>query len=382
MKQAIIIWSGWIIRLFLKSTFIYTIVIITALTCTCSTSQSTPSSTQHTSPSDRIETTPSSESFTLAAVGDIMLSRGVGGKIKNEGPDYPFKHISPLLKSADLAMGNLESLISSLGAAAQGKEINFQAAPEVVTGLKNAGIDVLSLANNHAVDYGPEALLETMDILAHNGIAYIGAGANAAAAHRPANFIVKGINISLLAYSSRFHMVKEAQPEQPGIAVSKGEEIVKDLREARKWADVVVVSFHWGWEYSDHPDGETRNLAHRVAEGGADLIIGHHPHVIQGVEWYKGSLICYSLGNFIFDQRGTRSRRGLMLQCRIGQEGIQQAELLPIAINPMEFRPALASGKEAASLLTELQNLSRKLNTEVFLEEERAQVHLETRKQE
>ena len=311
-----------------------------------------------------------------------MLTRGVGKKIKNEGPDYPFKNITPILKSADLVMGNLESLISSLGTAAQGKEITFRAAPEVATGLKNAGIDVLSLANNHAVDYGPEALLDTMDILAHNGIAYIGAGANAAAAHRPANFIVNGINISFLAYSSRFHMVKEAQPEQSGIAVAKSDEIIDDLREAREWADIVIVSFHWGWEYSDHPDEETRKLAHQVADGGADLIIGHHPHVIQGVEWYQGSLICYSLGNFIFDQRGTRSRRGLILKCHIGQDGIEQAELLPININPIEFRPALASGKEAASLLSELQNLSRKLDTEVILEEERALVQLKTHEQE
>lgn len=382
--KATSIWSGWITGLLHKATFLSALVILTAITLTntCSKSQSAPYQAVQKASIDPIEPAPSSEIFDFTAVGDIMLSRGVGRKIQKEGFDYPFNHISPLLQSADLAMGNLESLISSRGTAAAGKEITFRAALEVVYGLKNAGIDVLSLANNHAVDYGPEALLESMDILAHNGIAYIGAGANAAAARRPANFTLKGINISFLAYSSRFHMVQEARPDQPGIAVTQGDTIVQDIKEAKKWADIVIISFHWGWEYSDHPDQETRDLAHQVVEGGADLIIGHHPHVIQGVEWYQGSLICYSLGNFIFDQRGSRSRQGLILRCQIGKDGILQAELLPIIISPTEFRPALVEGKAAAPLLTELRSLSQKLETEIILEPEKALVQIEAKEPE
>jgi len=307
--------------------------------------------------------------FTLVAVGDIMLDRKVGGKVKDLGADFPFEGVAELLREADLTFGNLESPISSLGTAAKGKEVTFRAGLESISGVRNAGMDVLSLANNHAMDYGPAALMETMDVLAHSGVVYIGAGANSAAARRPASFTIKGVKVSLLAYCNRFHMVVEAQKEYPGVAIACAEEVKADIQKAKGWADVVIVSFHWGWEYSDHPDAETKALAHLAVESGASLVIGHHPHVIQGVEVYKGGLICYSLGNFIFDQRGTRTKRGLALRCTIGRSGVQQAELLPVTIDAAEFRPYLASGEVAKSILLELKRLSKQLNTELELKE-------------
>lgn len=307
------------------------------------------------------------QNITFTAVGDIMLDRGVGDKIKKLGAEFPFESVAELLSEADLTLGNLESPISSLGKATKGKEVNFRAAPQVINGIRGAGIDVVSLANNHAMDYGTAAVLETMDILAHNSIAYIGAGANLAAAHRSANFAINGVKISLLAYSYRFHMVVEAQPKRPGIAISNAKAIKADVERAKKWADVVIVSFHWGWEYSDHPDAETRELAHSTIESGADLIIGHHPHVIQGIELYKNGLICYSLGNFIFDQKRMRTRRGLILRCSMGKSGIQQVEFLPVIIDAANFRPEPASGEAAKSILLELKKLSKQLNTELEL---------------
>ena len=306
-------------------------------------------------------------SLTLVAVGDIMLDRGVGAKIRKSGVEFPFERVAGILREADLAFGNLESPISSLGAAAKGKEITFRSALEAVSGIRDAGIDVVSLANNHASDYGPAALTETLDVLAHSGITYIGAGANPTAARRPANRVIKGVKISLLAYTYKFHMVVEAQKKRPGVAIAGSEQIQEDVKKAKKWADVVIVSFNWGWEYSDHPDAETRKLAHLTVEAGADLVIGHHPHVIQGVEAYKDGLICYSLGNFIFDQRGKRTRRGLILRCQIGKSGVLKAEFLPVIIDAAEFRPGLASAKAARSILLELKRLSRQLKTDLKL---------------
>ncbi len=311
-------------------------------------------------------------SFSLVAVGDIMLDRGVGKKIEKQGAGFPFERVSPLLKEADLAFGNLESPISSLGKAVKGKEVTFRAALKVVNGMRDAGIDVVSLGNNHAMDYGPAALMETMDVLAHSGVVYVGAGANSAAARRPANLTVKGVKTSFLAYTYRFHMVVEAQNRKPGAAIATGEQIKADVQKAKEWADVVIVSFHWGWEYSDHPDKETRELAHLTVEAGADLIIGHHPHVIQGVEVYRGGLICYSLGNFIFDQNGRRVTRGLMLRCDIGKSGVKKAEFLPVVIDSAEFRPGLASEKAGKPILLELQRLSRKLETKLELKDNTA----------
>ncbi|MFC1714262.1 CapA family protein [Candidatus Poribacteria bacterium] len=308
-----------------------------------------------------------SESFSLVAVGDIMLDRGVGQKIEKRGTGFPFGNVARLLQVADLAFGNLESPISSLGTLTKGKEVTFRAALDAVSGMRDAGIDVVSLANNHAMDYGPNALVETMDVLAHSGVVYVGAGANSAAARRPADLTIRGVKISLLAYTYKFYMVVEAQERQPGVAIASGEQIKADVHKAKEWADVVIVSFHWGWEYSDHPDKETRELAHLTVEAGADLVIGHHPHVIQGVEVYKGGLICYSLGNFIFDQSSIRTRRGLLFRCDIGKSGVQKAEFLPVAIDAAEFRPGLASDTVGKSILLELKRLSKQLKTNLEL---------------
>ena len=302
-------------------------------------------------------------SFTLVAVGDIMLGRGVGEKIERLGAEFPFERTAQILREADLTFGNLESPMSSTGVATEGKEVTFRAAPGAIHGIESAGIDVLSIANNHAMDYGPAALMETMDILAHSSIAYVGAGADWTAAHRPACFTINGTKIAFLAYSQQFHLVVEAQHDHPGVAIARSEEIKADIEKANEWADIVIVSFHWGWEYSDHPDAVTRDLAHLSVESGASLVIGHHPHVIQGVEVYKGGLICYSLGNFVFDQRGRRNRRGLVLRCSIDKSGVQRAELLPVIIDFTDFRPSLALVKVAESVLLELERLSEQLDT-------------------
>jgi poly-gamma-glutamate synthesis protein (capsule biosynthesis protein) len=306
-----------------------------------------------------------SREFTLAAVGDIMLSRGVGRRIEKKGVDFPFEHVADVLREADIAFGNLESLISNQGNKKPRKEVHFRADLEVVDGLKKAGLDVVSLANNHAVDYGHSALYETMDILAHSRIAYIGAGPDAEAAHRPARFTVNGLKVAFLAYSCLFYLVEEAKMEVPGVAVSRAEDIRMDIEKTKKWADVVVVSFHWGWEYSDHPDEETRELAQKTIEAGADLVVGHHPHVLQGIEAYKGGLICYSLGNFIFDQRRPRTREGLILRCLLSDSGVKTAEWIPVLIDFDEFRPKPVSGVEALGILSKMKKLSLDLDTDI-----------------
>lgn len=311
--------------------------------------------------------------FTLTAVGDIMLDRGVGTRIKKHRPEYPFIHVAGLLRDADITFGNLESLISESGKKTRGKEITFRASVESVTGLSFAGIDVVSLANNHAVDFGDPALLETMDILAHNGIAYIGAGANFSSAHRPARFMINGIKVAFLAYSNEFHKVKAAA-DGPGVAVTDTEEVKKDILSCRNWADTVIISCHWGWEYSDHPDQETRDFAHHAVDAGADLLIGHHPHVIQGVEIYKKSLICYSLGNFVFDQIGNRVKRGLILKCILGKSGPLKANLIPVIIDQREFRPKPASGQDALLILDELKKLSSDLDTVIEVKKNKAEI--------
>lgn len=309
----------------------------------------------------------SQETSTLIAVGDIMLSRGVGNRINKFGPKFPFERTADLLRDGDIVLANLESPISTLGEPMKHKEIHFRAEPNAVLGLMYAGVDVVSLANNHALDYGDEALFDTMDILAKNGVAYVGAGMNFTAAHRAANFVSNDIKISFLAYSENFYLTVEATQKKAGVAIIRNNELAADIKQAKKWADIVVVSFHWGWEYSDHPTDNDREIAHLAIDSGANLVVGHHAHVIQGVESYKGGLICYNLGNFIFDQKNPGTRRGLILRCAYSKNGLEKTELLPIYIHPKQFRPELAAGRIGASILWEVKKLSRKLNTEVQL---------------
>ena len=335
------------------------------------------------------------QELTFIAVGDVMLSRGVGTQIRKHGPTYPFALTAELLRNADLTFANLETQISTLGVPMAGKEIHFRADTKSILGLMHAGIDVVSLSNNHSMDFGRDALFDTMDVLSHHGIAYVGAGMNETAARRSANFICNAVKVSVLAYSWNFYLTVEATAKKPGVAViqrektTEGPEIAttqrkkmaQDIKRAKAWADVVIVSFHWGWEYADHPTKTDRKTARHAIDAGADLVIGHHPHVVQGVEWYKGKLICYSLGNFIFDQRRIRTRRGLVLRCRFVKEGdISSAELLPITIHLQEFRPKIASGEEARSILKEVQKLSLQMKTKVRLDATESMLILSSQK--
>jgi poly-gamma-glutamate synthesis protein (capsule biosynthesis protein) len=320
--------------------------------------------------------------FTFIAVGDVMLTRGVGKQIRKNGPAFPFKPTAKILRAADLTFANLETQISTLGKPMTNKEVHFRSEPQSVRGLIHAGIDVVSLANNHSMDFGVDALFETMDILAHHGIASVGAGMNETSARRSANFIRGDVKISVLAYSWNFYLTVEATTDKPGVAVVQRDQtseksevavaqhrkMAQNIKCAKKWADVVIVSFHWGWEYAKYPTETDRKTARLAIDAGANLVVGHHPHVIQGVERYQGGLICYSLGNFVFDQWRTRTRRGLMLRCHFDGKGkISSAELLPTIIDPKEFRPRIASGDVAKPILKAVQQLSAHLKTEVRL---------------
>jgi poly-gamma-glutamate synthesis protein (capsule biosynthesis protein) len=296
-----------------------------------------------------------------------MLSRGVGDRIESADPRYPFENFMDLLSSADIAFANLECVMASGGNPLPKKEVRFQAMPDAVKGLVEAGIDVVSLANNHSLDYGRKGLFETMDILAHSGIAYIGAGFDEVSARRPAYLRVKGYKVAFLAYSWNFFLTVKAAEGTPGVSVLIEERLRKDLLRARRWADLVVVSVHWGWEYADRPTERDRKLAHLAIDLGADLVVGHHPHVIQGVERYKNGLICYSLGNFIFDQRSAKTRQGLILRCSFRDGKLDKAELIPVEIHPKEYRPYPATNSTAYLILTRLKDLSQKMGTDVII---------------
>lgn len=238
------------------------------------------------------EPAPPPPTVTLAAVGDVLLSRKIESTISAEGWKAPFKNAGAILAGADLSFCNLETPAAQSGEPFYGKDpdVTFRAPPEALFGLKSGGFAVVSLANNHINDYGPEALAETMEALDLLGIKRCGAGMNAEEARRPALVEAGGLRFAFLAYAESMWSVVEAG-EGPGVAILDKDRIVSDVRAAKAAGYLVVVSLHWGEEHQGKPRSSDRSLARAVVDAGADLIIGHHSHVLQGAELDRKSVV-------------------------------------------------------------------------------------------
>lgn len=267
----------------------------------------------------------------LIFVGDIMLSRKIGDIMEKQNDwTYPFHHIADTLYGADIAFGNLESQIGKSGTKV-GSEFSFHADPRTIEGLLFAGFDVLSVANNHAWDYGPLAFAETLTLLRENSIAPVGGGENYSEAHEPFRTEVRGTKIAYLAYTNLIPKSLSEPNARPAVAYLELGTVTKDIEHVSKTADVVIVSLHWGDEYETE-SGEYQKLVGRaLIDAGADLIIGHHPHVPQEIEEYGGGVIFYSLGNFVFDQNfGKGTEKGILLKVYV--QGGELSFIEPVSI--------------------------------------------------
>lgn len=270
----------------------------------------------------------------LLFVGDVMLSREIGAIMTHEGDyAYPFHRVRDELASADVLFGNLESPISDQGSNV-GSIYSFRADPRAVEGLRDAGFDVLSFANNHVGDYGPRAITDTLDRLSVARIRSVGAGRSQEEAHTPAVIEVNGLRVAFLAYTNiapAFYLASEASPAVANIVMT---EIRGDIARAKNVynADLVVVSYHWGEEYQIHRNEWQARIGRQTIDAGATFVIGHHPHVVQEVERYNGGVIAYSLGNFVFDQNfSPDTQKGLALRVRIKGGALTDIAELPVA---------------------------------------------------
>ena len=268
--------------------------------------------------------------YTLIFVGDVMLARRVGATMQARHDwVYPFRKIAETLRAADIAYCNLECPISDRGRDRH-HLYSFRADPQALEGLSAAGFDVVSQANNHSFDWGPEALSDSLQRLEKRGIRAVGAGGNDLAAHYPLLVNLGGLRVAFLAYVEVAPEQAAAGDNRPGVAWLEPERVLADIRFARPLADLVIVCPHWGVEYAVRPRRDQVELAHRMIDAGADLVVGSHPHVVQPLESYHGRWIAYSLGNFVFDQKPPATRRGLMLRVRV--RGRQIAQVTPVSI--------------------------------------------------
>ena len=281
--------------------------------------------------------------ITLFFVGDVMLDRGVEHHIVEEGNgDYrfPFLKIADYLEEADILFGNFEGPISDKGIKV-GSIYSFRTNPKAVEGLVFAGFDILSEANNHVFDYGREAMEDTFLILKSSGIDYVGAGFNEKEAYSPIIKEVRGVKIAFLAYSNLGSEFWKATNERSGIAWLEEQRMKEEIKKAKDLADIVIVSFHYGEEYSSEPVPFQVSISKTAIDAGADLIIGHHPHVTQPIERYKDAYIAYSLGNFVFDQGfSEETMEGLLLKVLIEDDKVKKVIPIEIKINKF-FQPEI-----------------------------------------
>ncbi|PUE30408.1 poly-gamma-glutamate biosynthesis protein [Limnohabitans sp. JirII-29] len=245
------------------------------------------------------QTTPPSASVSLVVVGDIMFEGGPDRAMRARRD--PFLDFAGLFKSADVRVGNLECVVSTVGTAEPDKPNTFRVHPQRLKYIARH-FDAVGLANNHSGDFGPKAFADMLGALKRHGIGYYGGGMNLQEAHTPLIIERKGVRIALLGYDEFQPRSFEADHDRPGVAWSEDEQVVRDIRLARtQWhADVVIPIMHWGWE-EPVANARQRKLARLMVDAGADLVIGGHPHQVQDTEQYKGKPIFYSLGNFVFD---------------------------------------------------------------------------------
>jgi poly-gamma-glutamate synthesis protein (capsule biosynthesis protein) len=358
--------------------------LVVALVAACGGSSSTgggsvvfqpaspPPSAQTTGPSatqpeaaSPTATVAGSGSVRLAATGDVMLGRTVGEAIAVNGTAFPLDLVRDTLSGADLAVVNLEMALTERGAPAP-KDFVFRAPMAYADALAHAGVDVAVLANNHAMDYGAEGLADTIAALDERGILHVGAGMDDAQAYAPLVVEKNGLRVGLVAFTafpndsiSGFDARSiEAGPGKAGVAWLTTESLLAGIEAARAVSDLVVVSFHTGWEYQDAPNADQVFWSRLAIDSGASLVIGHHPHVLQGIESYAGGAIVYSLGNFVFDRDefdlaaiGSGAQPTAVLEATLTAAGLEGAVLLPFVVDPAENRPRPPAGPEEQALV-------------------------------
>ena len=276
----------------------------------------------------------------LDAVGDVTFGEEVGPAIAAHGGAFPWAFVGATLRGADITVGNLETAVSTRGLAAV-KQFTFRGPPAALVPMHDvAGFDVLTLANNHTVDFGRDALLDTVKAVHAAGIQTIGAGANDVQARRPALVEAGGLRVAFLGYSDVNPYGFTATSTSPGTAKADVAAITADVHAALRRADVAVCFFHWGTELHPAPDTRQQMFAAACLNAGAKLVLGAHPHVLGGVAApARRSLVAWTLGNFVFPS-GTVTGRTAILHVALGADGVRGYRLVPVRIDG--FRPRLA----------------------------------------
>lgn len=307
------------------------------------------------------------DSVTISLAGDVLLGSWIGDRMMTDGADYPWENVKDIFSASDLSLINLECTVGTVGEA-QEKEYTYRARPETLQGLVNAGIKGVNLSNNHSLDYGRECFVETLDNLDNYGIKYTGGGRNINDALEPAIWEINGMKIGFLGFSRVTpHIDWYATENRAGIVNGydgNSKAMLQAVQQTKEKVDFLIVTLHWGVQLADYPRDNDVVIAKELIDNGADCIMGHHPHVLQGIEFYKNKPIIYSLGNFIFGSRSERASQTMIFNMEVNKEGIINTSIIPGNIKV--GKPTISEGEEKDKIINLVNELSADWGTKVL----------------
>lgn len=300
-------------------------------------SPSSPAGSRSPTPSPSTSRSPSAPArgtLLIHGTGDVSLDPDYIPNLRTYGYSYAFSGMQGLFQRDDLTIVNMECPVSSIGSAVP-KEFNFECDPAALPAAKAAGVDVANMANNHAYDYGPEALVDTRRNLANAGLHPVGGGVDPAQAEQAQLFDIKGWRVAVVGIDEVVDPYPEevAAPGHPGTACGHDVDcMVAQIKRADAQADLVLVVIHWGVELDTQPESYQVEQGHRFIDAGADVIIGGHSHRLQPLSVYRGKPIFWSLGNFVWPHLSEEGSRTAIAEVTIGPRGGTHARLVPVYI--------------------------------------------------
>lgn len=325
-----------------------------------------PAATPSPQPSPPAGSTPSpTPGFSVTAGGDVIGGFAVGDVVASVGSRL-FAHVAPVFARSDFGFVNLESPLTRGGDAQSWKDVVIKGDPDLAPAMAASGIDVVTMANNHAGDMGDSGLLDSIRHCRKNDIAVVGAGKDLDEAMSSTVLTTAdGTKVAFLGFTDVLPAGYPATASSPGVAPGRADigAVKRAVRRAARRADFVVVGWHWNFEYKRAPSSLELSEGHAVVDAGADIVFAHHPHLLNGVEKYGSGLIFYSLGNLVFSGFDGETAETLLVRARVSKERIE-AQLVPV-IGGGTGVPYLARGPQAQSILRRVKGFSAALDTDV-----------------
>ncbi len=318
------------------------------------------------------------DSIKIIFVGDILIHSFYNKIASNGDPSFVFQKISHALSDAEIRFGNLETVLSKKGSPIDGKGC-LLGNEKYIRSLKDVDFNMLSLANNHTFDFGLEAFEDMSINLQKAGIRTVGAGFNLEESRKISILTVNDISLGFLAYSSRTNNGQRyATKTSQGVAPLEEEIVIEDIKKNKKDVDFLIVSLHWGIEHSPYPTPEQVLFAHKVIDAGVKIIIGNHPQILQGIEYYKDGLIMYSLGNFCHSdyywegpQKTYRfrlkdiDRESIIVKAKLFKDGKINIDVVPMRVNS-NYQPEVCEGERKDAILQKLKARSEMIKKPDF----------------